>query len=113
RLGDTGRELWNLSQAIDPRPVVPDREAKSIGAEETFEEDVAAPAGLRPHIHDQALRVGQRLRRAGLRARVVQLKIKLRDFTVLTRRTTFPAATDDGQALYRAAIALLDANPPG
>src|SRR5438046_837729 len=38
RLGDAGRELWSLAQGIDPRPVVPDREAKSIGAEDTFEE---------------------------------------------------------------------------
>jgi len=59
RLGPAGRELWELSQGIDPRPVVPDREAKSIGAEETFEEDLNTPAELQPHIHAQALRVGR------------------------------------------------------
>ena len=112
RLGDAGRELWSLAQGIDPRPVVPDREAKSIGAEDTFEEDMADTDTLRPHIHDQALRVGARLRRAGLKARTVQLKLKLRDFKLLTRRTTFDAATDDGQALYRAALGLLEAHPP-
>ncbi len=112
RLGDTGRELWELSQGIDPRPVVPDREAKSIGAEETFEEDIAAPEELRSHIHAQALRVGERLRRAGLRSRCVQLKLKLSDFQIVTRRTTFAAATDDGQTLYRAAMELLRAHPP-
>ena len=112
RLGDTGRDLWELSQGIDPRPVVPDREAKSIGAEDTFDEDIAAPEELRPHIHAQALRVGERLRRAGLRSRCVQLKLKLSDFQIVTRRTTFAAATDDGQALYRAAMELLHAHPP-
>jgi DNA polymerase-4 len=112
RLGDTGRDLWELSQGIDPRPVVPDREAKSIGAEETFEEDIGAPDELRPHIHAQALRVGERLRRAGLRSRCVQLKLKLADFQLVTRRTTFAVATDDGQALYRAAMDLLRAHPP-
>ena len=112
RLGETGRDLWELSQGIDPRPVVPDREAKSIGAEDTFEEDIAAPEELRPHIHAQALRVGERLRRAGLRSRCVQLKLKLDDFQIVTRRTTFAAATDDGQALYRAAMELLRAHPP-
>ena len=112
RLGPTGRELWELSQGIDPRPVVPDREAKSIGAEETFEDDLSTPQQLQPHIHAQALRVGERLRHAGLRARCVQLKLKMSDFKLVTRRTTFAVATDDGQALYRAAAELLRANPP-
>jgi DNA polymerase IV len=112
RLGDTGRDLWELSQGIDPRPVVPDREAKSIGAEDTFDEDIATPEELRPHIHAQALRVGERLRHAGLRSRCVQLKLKLADFQIITRRTTFAAATDDGQALYRAAMELLRVHPP-
>jgi DNA polymerase-4 len=39
---------------------------------------------------------------------VVQLKLKLADFTLITRRTTLPEPTDDGQALYRSALALLD-----
>ena len=113
RLGTTGRELWELSQGIDGRAVIPDREAKSIGAEETFEEDLRTAETLRPHIHAQALRVGQRLRQAGLRARCVQLKLKLADFTLVTRRSTFAdgASTDDGQALYRAAMALLLEHP--
>jgi len=112
RLGEAGRALWELSQGLDPRPVVPDREAKSIGAEETFEEDLTATEQLQAHIHAQALRVGERLRRAGLRARCVQLKLKLDDFKLITRRSTFAAATDDGQALYRAAAELLRAHPP-
>jgi DNA polymerase-4 len=110
RLG--GRDLWTLARGIDDRPVIPDREAKSIGAEETFDEDLTGAEALRPHLHAQALRVAQRLRRAGVRARTVQLKLKLDDFTLVTRRQTFEAATDDGQVLYRAAAALLSKNPP-
>jgi DNA polymerase-4 len=102
-----GRGLWELSQGIDPRPVVPDQAAKSIGSEDTFDEDLAGVEPLRPLIHAQALRVGRRLRRAGTRARVVQLKIKLADFTLVTRRTTLPEPSDDGQTLYRAALELL------
>jgi DNA polymerase IV len=107
KLGSGGRDLWTLSQGVDARPVIPDREAKSIGAEETFNDDLRDPESLRPHVHGQALRVAHRLRRAGLRARTVQLKLKLADFTLVTRRSTFEAATDDGQALYRAAAVLL------
>ncbi len=101
-----GRQLWELSQGIDPREVVPDRAARSIGAEDTFDEDLPA-AELVPHVHGQALRVGRRLRRAGCKARVVQLKLKLSDFQLLTRQTTLPEPTDDGQTIYRAAADLL------
>jgi DNA polymerase-4 len=102
-----GRAFWELSQGIDPRPVVPDRGAKSIGSEDTFDEDLAGKETLRPFIHAQALRVARRLRNAGTKARVVQLKIKLADFTLVTRRTTLAEPSDDGQSLYRAAMELL------
>jgi DNA polymerase-4 len=104
-----GRDLWELAHGIDPRPVVPDREAKSIGAEDTFEEDLAGGEALLPHLHAQALRVGRRLRSAGRQAAVVQLKLKLADFTLLTRQTTLAEPTDDGQTMYRAVSALLHA----
>jgi DNA polymerase-4 len=106
-----GRGLWELAHGIDPRPVIPDRAAKSLGAEDTFDEDHAA-AALGPHIHAQALRVGRRLRSAGVRGRVVQLKLKGADFKVTTRRLTLPQPTDDGQTLYRSAIELLGRSPP-
>ena len=100
------RALWELACGLDPRPVVPDRAAKSIGAEDTFDEDRTA-AELPPFIHAQALRVGRRMRRAGVRGGVVQLKLKRADFTLLTRRTTLAEPTDDGQLIYRAALELL------
>jgi DNA polymerase IV len=111
KLGSSGRDLWELANGIDPRAVIPDRDAKSIGAENTFDEDLDGAEALRPHIHDQALRVAARLRRAGVKARTVQLKLKLSDFTLLTRRSTFAQATDDGQTLYRAAMELLARTP--
>ena len=106
-----GRDLRQLACAIDARKVVPDREAKSIGAEDTFDEDLAGKESLLPTIHAQALRVARRLRHAGRKTSVLQLKLKLADFTLLTRRTTLPEPTDDGQALYRAATALLEVEP--
>jgi DNA polymerase-4 len=108
RLGSQGRHLWELSHGIDPREVVPDRAAKSVGAEDTFEEDLRGMDLLRPHLHAQALRVGRRLRKAGVKGRVVQLKVKFADFSVITRRTTLPTPTDDGQTLYRSALELLE-----
>lgn len=105
------RGLWALACGIDPRPVVPDREAKSIGAEDTFEEDLADKADMLPHLHAQALRVARRLRAAERKGSVVQLKLKMADFTLLTRQTTLPAPSDDGQALYQTAATLLSAEP--
>jgi len=67
RLGSQGRELWALARGQDEREVVPDRAAKSVGAEDTFEEDLTGMDLLRPHVHAQALRVGRRLRKAGVK----------------------------------------------
>ena len=111
RLGPSGRSLWEQANAIDPRPVIPDRDAKSIGAEDTFDEDLSAADALASRIHAQALRVAHRLRRAGVRARTVQLKLKRADFTLITRRATLDEPTDDGQLLYRTAAALLAREP--
>ncbi len=102
-----GRHLWELANGIDDRPVVPDRDQTSIGAEDTFEDDRPRHE-LAPHIHGQAIRVARRLRRSGARARVIQLKLKLADFSLLTRRSTLPVPTDDGQTIYRAALSLLE-----
>jgi DNA polymerase IV len=107
QLGDTGRHLFALARGEDERAVVPDRAAKSIGAEDTFAEDTESSDVLLRALHAQALRVGRRLRRACLKARTVQLKLKLADFTLLTRRRTLEAPTDDGQRLYREAAELL------
>jgi DNA polymerase-4 len=111
RLGDLGTHLAALARGEDDRPVVSDRGSKSIGAEDTFEEDIADIALLRPRLHSQALRVGRRLRKAGLRTRVVQLKLKLEDFTLQTRRCTLERPTDDGQEIYRHALQLLERAP--
>ena len=107
RLGASGQHFWELARGIDERPVVPDHEARSVGAQDTFEEDLLGEEKLKPHIHSQALRVGRRLRKSGVKARCVQLTVKYADFTQITRRHTLSSPTDDGQTLYREALALL------
>ena len=111
QLGSMGPWLHDLANGIDDRIVEPDTEAKSIGAEETFEEDLEGEA-LLPFIHEQALRVAARLRRAGVRARSVHLKVKYADFRVATRQETLPAPTDDGAEIYRVATRLLQKADP-
>jgi len=99
--------LRALAQGDDPREVVPDEAAKSIGAEDTFGDDLRGREALERELLAQAARVGRRLRAAGLAGHVVTLKVKTADFTLLTRRTTLERPTDDGRAVFDAARALL------
>ncbi len=102
RFGAQGSHMKALARGDDPRPVVPDEEAKSIGAEDTFEHDLRGAEALYPHLLEQSERVARRLRDAGKRGRTVTLKLKYSDFTQVTRRTTLAAATDDASAVYHA-----------
>jgi DNA polymerase-4 len=106
QLGSIGPWLHDLANGIDPRAVEPDAAAKSIGAEETFDDDLCGE-DLLPFIHEQALRVGARLRRANIRARSIHLKIKYADFRIVTRQETLPVATDDSGEIFRVAARLL------
>jgi DNA polymerase-4 len=96
-----------LARGHDERDVVPDEGLKSVGGEETFEEDVRGEAALSRCLLLQAARVGRRLRAHGLRGRVVTLKVKYADFTLVTRRVTLARPTDDDGAIYEAARAQL------
>jgi DNA polymerase-4 len=106
RLGSIGPWLHDLANGIDPRSVEADAAAKSIGAEETFEDDLEGE-DLLPFIHEQSLRVASRLRRNQLKARTVHLKVKYADFKIATRQETLPVPTDDGTEIYRIAARLL------
>jgi DNA polymerase-4 len=102
------RGLRALARGDDPREVVPDEAAKSIGAEDTFGEDLRDRAALERELLAQGERVGRRLRAAGLSGHVVTLKVKYSDFTAVTRRTTLERPTDDDHAIVEAARHLLD-----
>jgi DNA polymerase IV len=100
--------LRALALGDDPRDVVPDEAAKSIGSEETFGEDLVGKEALSRALLDHAARVGRRLRAAALAGHVVTLKVKYADFTLVTRRVTLAHATDDDRAIYEAARGQLD-----
>ncbi len=104
--------LHSLAQGSDDRAVVPDSAEKSVGAEETFEVDVAD----RQQLHRELLRLCERttgsLRRRGLRGRTVALKLRFPDFTTITRSRTLPEPVDGGRAVYAVARDLLDSHLP-
>jgi DNA polymerase-4 len=101
--GAHARDLRALARGEDPREVVPDEAARSVGAEETFDTDLRGRPALERELLAQAVRVGRRLRADGLQGRVVTLKVKYADFTLVTRRVTLGAPTDDDRVLFDAA----------
>ena len=109
RVGDDEAARYRrLALGQDDRPVVPDHEAKSVGQEETFGQDLADPQAVRDVMLRQAEEVGARVRRHGFFARGVVVKIRFGDFQTITRRTTLPRPTDATADLWTAARELFD-----
>jgi DNA polymerase-4 len=102
-----GSHLWQLSQGLDERDVVPDQRAKSIGHEETFARDHHRYETLHHELVRLADSVASRLRAAGVAGRTVTIKVRFGDFRTITRAVTLPAAVDTGPDVVRAADALL------
>ncbi len=114
-LGEWGAHAAALARGEDVREVEPYREAVSLSEENTFGADVSERATLEAAILTHAESVARRLRRSGLRAQTVVLKLKLgrrvapgpRGFPLLTRRATLAEPSDDGEVLAGTAQALL------
>ncbi|MBA2280603.1 MAG: DNA polymerase IV [Acidimicrobiia bacterium] len=107
-----GRHLFRLANAIDPRGVDPDLQAKSISHEETFARDHTSLATLRVEAVRMADAVATRLRALGRAGRTVTIKVRFHDFRTITRSTTLPGGVDTGTDVARAAKALLDQIDP-
>ncbi len=112
-LGKAGVQLWRLAQGIDPRRVEPDREARSISHETTFPTDIGDPAVLRAWLQHLTEQVTWRLRRAGLKARTVHLKVRYADFRTLSRSQSLALPSDATGVLWRSAAQLLERLPGG
>ncbi|BBH67213.1 DNA polymerase IV [Actinoplanes sp. OR16] len=102
-----GNGLFRLARAEDNRPVVSEREAKSVSAEETFDVDLADPARLNRELDLLATRVAGRLRASGLTGRTVNIKVRSPDFTTITRAVTRDQPTDDARLVAQLARRLL------
>ena len=113
RLGDDGRRLWRLAQGIDARRVTPDREAKSVSSETTFEIDVADRDELTRTLLSHCDRVAARLRKSGLAAGAVTLKLRTPDFHLHSRSRSGLDSTQMAPRLFAVARALLEAEPVG
>jgi len=106
-LGQAGRELWDLANGRDDRPVEPEQEAKSIGAEHTFSEDTEDSAVIRRTLLELSDKVGSRLRQEGVLAGGATLKFRDHRFNTVTRAAILEPPTDVGDDLFREAWRLL------
>jgi DNA polymerase-4 len=95
------------ASGIDDRRVDPERAPVSLGHENTFDRDLYARPELLREILAQADETCARLRKEGLRGRIVTLKVKYADHQLVTRRRTLDAATADSREVGQLACALL------
>jgi DNA polymerase IV len=105
--------LTELAHGVDDRAVIPYEAPKSVGHEETFERDLDDTGEILRELLHLSGRVAARLRDDGYRARTVTLKVRLANFTTLTRARTLPDATDVGADLYHVVAELYRALPGG
>ncbi|MDA0839003.1 MAG: DNA polymerase IV [Planctomycetota bacterium] len=107
RIGIVAEHLAQLANGEDSRHVVPDHEAKSIGSECTFANDITSMEQLEPVSLAHSEDVSARLRSCGLTAKTVTLKVKFADFTLTTRSSTLDTATDRTDVIAATAEELL------
>jgi DNA polymerase-4 len=101
-----GAHLAALAWGRDERPVVSSTPEKSIGAEETFATDIDDPEVIRRELLRLSGRTARGLRSAGALARTVVIKLRLANFTTITRSRTLPEPTDVARTIYATACAL-------
>lgn len=100
-VGEAGApRLHDLAWGIDPRAVHGGVDEKSVGHEMTFETDITDPAVVRRELLRMAGMVAVRLRKAGVVARTVVLKLRYSDFETITRSHTIAEPTDLGRTIY-------------
>jgi nucleotidyltransferase/DNA polymerase involved in DNA repair len=104
----SGEGLYRASHGLDDSPVTPEHEAKSLSREETFARDIKDADVLRRELLRLSDEVAWRLRRHGLQARTINLKLRYADFSTITRQVTLEDATDSGPVLYSHALALFE-----
>ncbi|MEU8682402.1 DNA polymerase IV [Streptomyces sp. NPDC048611] len=103
-----GAGLYGMALGQDDRPVVAERDAKSISVEDTFEVDLTDRTRVRSEVLRLADRCVQRLRAAGRSGRTVVIKVRNYDFSTLTRSETLRGPTDDPAVIREAAVRLLE-----
>ncbi|MDT0488245.1 MULTISPECIES: DNA polymerase IV [Streptomyces] len=103
-----GHGLHAMALAYDERPVVAERETKSVSVEDTYDVDIHDRVRVSLEVQRLADRCVRRLRGAGLSGRTIVLKVRRYDFSTLTRSETLRGPTDDPAVVREAALRLLE-----
>lgn len=103
-----GHGLFRMALGLDDRPVVAERDAKSVSVEDTFDVDLHDRVRVRAEVERLAVRCVERLRAADRSGRTVVLKVRRYDFSTLTRSETLRGPTDDPTVVREAAARLLE-----
>lgn len=105
--GSEGRRLWRLARGIDDRKVNPDRDAKTVSAETTFESDIRDFAALERQLWRLVEKVSARLKASELCGSTISLKLKTADFRQRTRAQSIGAPTQLANRIFSTARELL------
>jgi len=108
RCGAVGRRLWQFARGIDPRPVDPEGETKSVSAETTFDADTGAADALKRALWPLCESVSARLKRHDLAGQTVVLKLKTARFRQITRSHRLADPTQLAETIFRAAEPLIE-----
>lgn len=108
RFGEHGLELASRARGEDERPVVEERDPRSISAERTFPSDIADPVEVHQKVLRLSEQVGRRLRGEGRMGWTVKIKLRWSDFETITRQTRLGQPTDRVDEIFSAALLLLD-----
>jgi len=109
--GRFGSRLHELANGRDDSEVAPEREIKSLSSEGTLQSDTKDLAYLKSLVGDHADKVAWRLRREGLKGRTITLKIKLDDFSEMSKSHTIDYPTDSTNIISDSATQLLFNDP--
>lgn len=107
--GKAGLFYYKIVRGIDERPVEPNRETKSIGAEDTFQYDLSSIDEMHSELDKIAKTVCNRLQKYALKGRTITLKIKYSDFKQVTRSRSFSDSLNDSDVISTTAKELLAA----
>lgn len=106
-LGSLGRHIGRLAWGRDDRPVVPDPERQSVSSERTFEKDLVETEAMLKELLRLSDRVASRLRSQGISGQTITLKVRLANFTTLTRSKTLPHEVDGAIGIFQVVAALM------
>ena len=105
-VGNQARRIWELANGIDDRPVETDRKIQSIGAEETYEEDLTDGSTIELEFRYFANRLSKRLRKRNLLGHTVSIKVRYDDFTTVSRQKRLDTPSDHEHVFFETALLL-------